>query len=478
MRNKSILALKSSVSVYDIVLWSNLIITLIDILQYNSTTLYISNHTVLLCIILGIIIHLILCDAKKHHNPFLFITGFVLVFFYQFRIYTLAATEYSGALESSGCTASDITWTYVYIIICTIIVWFSFHSIKSKLRCSMFLQNRGFLNILRLLLITLTLSTLSELPIFDVISRILNTFFFSFVVILLFSFLYYLQHLPSISKKQKLIFWSVVLFFIITQTLAGNRSAFYNLFFILLPSLLIERQVLIRIKYLLVMLFLLPVLVTLFTYATFLRKNSSVDEGVSTKLNMVSSVLKTTEFDNILLLLSPVYERVGYLDYTSATIKNEKHFYEFINPIYCAKSIVDNVLSPGFDIYDVPKMSNCAKIYYDGGQYSKQYLKNADYGSTLFTIFGEFYVMFGKWLGLFAVFFICYLLKKLYLKFQEEGNKYKMAATVYLFVLIFNSFGIDWFLLNVVTIIINYYIFRAVCPIYRSAKNNVILKQK
>ena len=51
-------------------------------------------------------------------------------------------------------------------------------------------------------------------------------------------------------------------------------------------------------------------------------------------------------------------ERIGFLDFSLDMIANAASYSTIINLKYYLKSIVDNILTPGFDIYDVPSATH------------------------------------------------------------------------------------------------------------------------
>jgi len=65
------------------------------------------------------------------------------------------------------------------------------------------------------------------------------------------------------------------------------------------------------------------------------------------------------------LLLPKIFDRVGFLDFSSEIIANSKHYSNVINMTSYGKSIVDNIFTPGFDVYDQPKISNSLRFVYN-----------------------------------------------------------------------------------------------------------------
>ena len=72
-------------------------------------------------------------------------------------------------------------------------------------------------------------------------------------------------------------------------------------------------------------------------------------------------------------MLPPIFNRAGFFDYSAEIIAHSDRYKEEFNLATYAKSIIDNLLTPGFDVYDQPKISNALQfIYADLGKPSKE----------------------------------------------------------------------------------------------------------
>ena len=86
------------------------------------------------------------------------------------------------------------------------------------------------------------------------------------------------------------------------------------------------------------------------------------------------------------------------------------------------------------------------------------------YQSDQFTLYGEFYALFGKWFSLVPIFFTGFLFKRLYLKINQSNIYFfylKRALVLFVYYSTLNSFGLDWILLDSVAIFFTYQIFKS-----------------
>lgn len=211
---------------------------------------------------------------------------------------------------------------------------------------------------------------------------------------------------------------------------------------------------------------LIPVMIAFFLIATFIRprlENRS-NVGIETFEVIKDFDLAGTLKDDASFVLVPIFDRIGFLDYCAEIISNSDKYREVFNAQYYCKSIIDNVFTPGFDVFDVPRASNALKfIYNNEGDPKKSKVNTGGYQSDEFTLYGELYALSGKWLSLIPIFFLGFFFKRLYVK-VNDSIKYKFflkrsfILAVYYSTL--NSFGFDWIVLDVLGLLFTYYIFK------------------
>jgi len=142
-----------------------------------------------------------------------------------------------------------------------------------------------------------------------------------------------------------------------------------------------------------------------------------------------------------------MFDRVGYLDMAADMIANSDKYNVVIDPIYYTKSVIDNVLTPGYDVFDVPRAANNTVSIYNNIPLLNKSMVDNYYQSDMFTIFGEFYVLFKGYFAVFACFLMGFFSKLLFeaINFSNMMWHYSFRAIFFkLYVLSLWSFGLDW----------------------------------
>lgn len=454
---------KRQISFYDILLVSNWGVLCLVLFGIDSETLYTNGLTKALSTVLCLVIHFVLKDAKKNQNPLLCIVGFELVFFYQLGIFSIGWSEISAYLEESNIQRYDLNYTLVFVICSTLLMWRAMHFNHSDVaRIDDRQPSRKFKILSTIVFVSLLFLFLGNIPGLSYVQAFV-LLIFNVPGLLLFLYSYLARNSKALGKKSIIITVLASLLLILIKTLGGSRSGFLVVFMLLISALLVENKASFKARYVIMGVVLAPLMVFFYTYSSYLRKTESTFSNTRDKIEMVSVVADNMSGDDLKTLLIPVVGRMSYLDGTCVSIKLEDGFSSFINPIYCFKSIVDNVLTPGFDVFDTPRMSLCMRFYHNHQKnVSKTQSADMEYQSDVFTFIGEQYVMFRGWFGLIGIYLISAYLKALYVRFRRKDNYMLMAAVVYLFSVLFNSYGMDWFLLDVVSMMISYYIVRFV----------------
>jgi hypothetical protein len=192
-----------------------------------------------------------------------------------------------------------------------------------------------------------------------------------------------------------------------------------------------------------------PILILIFVITTFLRPRLEKRSNINTE---TISVLKEFSFQETInsnseIILSPVFDRIGYLDYAAELIAHENEYKTIFTTQYYLKSVIDNILTPGFDIFDIPKLSNSQKFIYNReGSPMKSKVDEA-YQSDEFTLYGEFYMLFGKWFSLFFMFFLAFIFKRIYINIKGKTIFETVVIRSIILMIFFyfiQSFGLDW----------------------------------
>ena len=163
------------------------------------------------------------------------------------------------------------------------------------------------------------------------------------------------------------------------------------------------------------------------------------------------------------LLYRPIFDRIGFLDYATILIRDPQRFGKSINFTYYFKSIVDNALTPGFNVFDTPRVSHSLSYISRGEPVPTQKDITAAYQSDMLTVYGEYYVLFYGYPALIMFFVGSYIFKKIYLSIRSKDvflfYTYR-ALVLFVFYNGLNSFGIDWMVLDLIGIIITVELFK------------------
>jgi hypothetical protein len=248
---------------------------------------------------------------------------------------------------------------------------------------------------------------------------------------------------------------------LVAHTLSGSRSTITTLIQnIMLAMLAISGCIKIKRGWFILGSLLTPALLALligvFLLSTFNRAHKDPEGGslsISQALQLAGEARAElgaeTELD---LILPPIFDRAGFFDYAAEIIAHREQYKEVFNMTEYGKSIVDNLLTPGFDVYDQPKIGNALQfIYEDLGAPSKEMIAEM-YQSDQFGIHGELYALFG-YASLPLFFLIAFALKRIYVRVRSPSPfilVMKRIVILAAFIKIVDSYGMDWTIIEMV----------------------------
>jgi hypothetical protein len=123
-------------------------------------------------------------------------------------------------------------------------------------------------------------------------------------------------------------------------------------------------------------------------------------------------------------------------------------------------SIIDG-LTPGFDVFNVPKSSNSLIGIYGNSGLLKRNDTFYDYQSDQFNVYGEFYVAFYKWFSLIPLFIFSFIFSFFYYKLSNNES-ISLIWKCFILFQFFNwlrSFGTDWLFIYLIIEYLSYKIF-------------------
>ena len=372
----------------------------------------------------------------------------------------------------SQSTSADLNYTLFFIIFSSFALLLGIHlSYKKYYKLGEVASNKTadlYYKPQRMVLILVFILYL--LPIFLAnYSGILSYFtsiFLNALYLLLAGFVFFIFFKKYPNKKILWVFYALIAIYVISSIISGSRSSLLIIANMVLFALLSTHGVIyLKLRHLAVLAAIVPIAIVMFLVSTYIRQSSARLLPFEEKIEIIKT-FQISDIDNYEFLfktvLAPVYDRIGFLDYATELMAQKENYASVINFEYYLMSIFDNVLSPGFNLFDTPKVSNALIFIYDNkGPPSLKALMAGNYQSNQLTIFGEFYNLFGGWFSILIFMILGYYLQKLIL--LNSRNKFyfylKNAFILNAFYILINSFGLDWFLFNIISLFFTYSVF-------------------
>ena len=450
----------------------NIIVAIASILAYFfiGKTQYVDWVTVCLSTILSLQTISILVYEKDRRNAFIIIVTFIITFFYSFRILTLTIYEWSNVFSRYNYSVNDSNYALLYIILANIFLYGGLINAKVK-RYKVDAgesKPKGAALYYIILLSVLILFDYTKKSYWneDNIPPALNflLLILSSKILILLTIAYLLKYKNFISNIYINLIILLITIETILNTISGSRSAMLLVFNdVLITLLALNECVRIRRNVLIRMLYLSPVIIVLvfgsFGVATYIRESNNgafyVELGQS--IESISNIdMASASAD----LLSKTFDRIGYFDYSAEIIANRMHYAEIFNLEFYIKSAVDNILTPGFDIFDQPRVENALMFIYGNLGIPSKVATYEYYHSDQLGIYGEFHNLFGFFS--FPIFFIvAFVFRRLYLGItgSEFKDLLKKIFILHIFFITFNSFGLDWILTEGIMLCLAFYVY-------------------
>ena len=431
---------------------------------------YIDRETLWLGLALCAEIQVGLWLERRRRDPFVILWAFDLIFYYGLRIYTLALYPFSGVFDRFGYQPDDSNFALIFILIANVFMMMGLRAVRFE--GDLRLEAHGWratspLSVVVLLVVAILFAYASgSFWTADNIPRALNflVLFLAPNITILMALTYYFLFRNSLSKGFALAILVLIFSEIVAHTLFGSRSAIVQLIQTsILVGLAVAGSIRVRRSTALIGAVLSPililVLVAMFTISTYNRSMNYVSGERANSLDIGKALATATESSTYLaagpamdVLLPPVFSRAGFFDYSAELIAHREEYAEVFNLSVYWHSIVDNLLTPGFDVYDQPKLANALRfVYFGQGQPSKARVEE-EYQSDQFGIYGEYYSLFG-YASLPCFFLTSFILKRLYSRARSPNPfLFAMQRIVILtfFVRTLDSFGLDWTLVELI----------------------------
>ena len=448
-----------------------LVITASILFLSNGGNLYTNKFSIASLYVLCAHSLAVLHYEKQSCDPFIIILVANLVLFYIARVITLIVEPVSFAMSRYHLDVNSIIFTIFYIVLCNTSIVFGLRFAEKKntndklLNCET--KHHPCIAYIPLCLV-FGYYLLYLFPI-NIYSRILQ--YFSSVIIhratvfiIITVFLIFCYHKISLFSKIVIICCYTVYFIVVS--LLGSRSGILNIFiWVGVSTLAINGRVKINCKFMILIFSAAVLSYFTFSYSTHIQctwnanrqdPNFRVEmlSNMSKKLITFNSVRPSGGLDKRETRI--LFNRIGYLDCCADIVANIEKYEHIINLKYYLRSIVDNGLTPGFNIFETPRVANALSfVYYNKKQNPTHEDVLGAYQSDVLTVYGEYCALFGKYLSVLMLFVSAYAIKKVYLSIKSkntlERNIFK-ALALYVFYIWINSFGIDWLFFDMLCI--------------------------
>lgn len=418
---------------------------------------YIDTYTVAIFTCFGMQNALLLLWEKKAPEPLLLILLMTVIPFYMLRVPTLIYEPWSTVLVRFPFSSDHMNHALLFIMFAVLSLAVGVKAGKGRRTTKAAAEPIGRSAGLRLFGILALLTCLDFLAVFGItvpFQGFLSVFFYTDVVLILLFVAYALEKKESPVLPRS---WYLVLFiaFVVVRTLGGSRSALLTTALsVCFVSFSMYRTVRIRRYVAVVLMGLLPIAFIGFSVTTFYRPYRQakllgvIDVTPQEFVDLYLKNVTSGSFnDNMKIVLCPMFDRAGYLDMAADMIINRERYAAVVNPIYYFKSVVDNVFTPGIDLFDTPRAANNTVSIYNNLPLLKRDEVDTFYQSDMFTLFGESYVFFGGYPALLACFLVGFLSKLLFEAIGVSSGMWHHALRA-VFLKLYNlslwSFGFDW----------------------------------
>ncbi len=426
---------------------------------------------------------------RSNSDPFVLIMAYMLIFFFSLRIFTLLMYPVQDVFLRMAYSPSDSNYAMLYILIANVFIYAGLFRIRLRGDVEINTSNiyptkplSGFVMFSIVVGFSQFAQGIQEnIP--PIVNLILNNFLKpgSIILVMAAYIIIFRKYLPVIYLKALLFAASILM---ILQTLNFSRSGiltfFDNIFIVvlaLLPAVRIPR------RFLVVAFALVPVIIvtsfTLYSISTLSRQFKENDTvTLSQKYELFQKSREAIENDALVeQQLGQIFSRMGYFDFSAEAIANSEHYSGLFTAENYLKSIVDNILTPGFDLFDQPLISNSLKYHNaDLGNPSKKEESTGlgRYNTDQLGLYGEIYNIFG-YASLIVLFAMSIFIKKCYC-YIGRLNPFELALKNIFLLLMFykliNSFGLDWIILDMVTTIISFWALSKLFRLRKSSRSN------
>lgn len=430
---------------------------------------YLDHTTLVLGLVLCAQTHLALWIERRQRDPFVLLLAIDMIVYYALRMVTLTLYPFSTVFDRFPYSPPDSNRALVFILIANLFLYAGFYLAKFNGNEAVTPGGRrarspGRTVLLLLVAVVIGYSSIHYGVSEDEASNLasLLSFFLEPRTVVMMALTYCLIFRSSLGRTFIASITILIVIEMAMHTLAGSRSALVG--FIescLIVLLAVSGGVRIAARYLVAGVLLSPLialmLVASFAISTYNRAHREIGDNASFDLGQAveSASVSAGSLDlgpSLDLVLPPLFARVGFFDFSAEIIAHRAEYADVLNPGAYGRSIVDNLLTPGFDVYDQPRTANALQfIYRDFGTPSKEQAAEY-YQSDQLGIYGELYGLFAY--GSLPLFFLVAWLLKLTFVRLTSPNPFtfamKRVLVLFVFVDLLHSYGLDWVIIEAV----------------------------
>ena len=412
-------------------------------------------------------VFLMLLLESRYKNPFLLLFSLLVLFFYAGRVTTLLIIPYSPIFQYNAASSAAVLKTLLYVIVANFFIVGGL--------CSNFVKalpvgarKMGFHGSAQLVatsavwigaLYSLLIISLGDVSLNTTVLRLkgyAGILFNGNVLISVAAVVWvYSENFSGVYKKAFL--WGVTAYLAL-QTVAGSRSvllsALMTVMFVFLAG---DKPLLFRKKTLFAAGGVILLGFLAFSVGTYFRWGNTY--GGALKLeNLV-------KYRIYLPYISPLkaFSRIGFLDSAVDLMANADKYSPVINPVYYFKSVIDNALTPGFEVFDAPKAANALRFLYMGLPLPSHAEVRHMYQADMFTGYGDMYVLSGPYFSLLLLFILAAVFRNIYSLMGSGGDLFGCVQRVLLLTVFanwVNGFGLDWMAAEVTWILLSFFLLR------------------
>jgi hypothetical protein len=419
---------------------------------------YMDSLTLPLGLVLALQTQLALLFERRRRDPFLVLLCFITILYYTLRVFTLYLYPVSSVFDRFAYDASDTNYALVFILVANLFLFAGLAAVRKSVLPLPSGEGRrpsSPLAVLGLLAGTVALTYFvghgSAAPRAIVALGVLP----SPLMIESMAMAYFFVYRRVLGRGFVLALLALIVVELAARTLWGSRSAMVS-FLTTFIIVSLSAHSCIRFSRRLVVLGTLfaPLVAVLavvaFAMSTYLR----ITDGTAGRLNIGSTLSAAGQADELIQgnaaqgFIGGVFARAGFLDFSAEVIAHRTEYSTVVNPGAYVRSFVDNIFSPGFDLFDQPKISNSLMfVYRDQGAPSKVMVDKGNfYQSDQLGIYGELYLLFGY--GSLPVFFVlAYVLKRAFVGKGSDSPFLAVMRRVIVLMIFWrcvDSFGFDW----------------------------------